>query len=131
MSVKTYLELYRQSDSAKVQLLSEDFEDETRYPLSKDPVATTWSISFEYIKKHHPGAVDLFSFMSMLANQAVLEKILPPGNDHVRFEKSLGTLQGFSFISVKHLDLGHSQYRLLDSHRLVRLAMRNWLKMSA
>lgn len=32
---------------------------------------------------------------------------------------------------MKHLDLGLLQYRLLDSHRLVRLAMRNWLKMSA
>ena len=32
-------------------------------------------------KKYDAGAVDLFSFMSMLANQAILEKILPPGND--------------------------------------------------
>ena len=115
----------------KMQLLNEDFEDEVRDPLSKNPVAITWWISFEYIKKHDPQAVELLSFMSMLANQAVLELLLPAGDDPVTFEKALGTLQEFSFISVRYLDSEQSQYRLFDFHRLVRLAMRSWLKHSA
>jgi hypothetical protein len=131
VSAEKYLQLYRQSDSNKLQLLNEDFEDEVRDPLSKNPVATTLWISFEYIKKHDPQAVELLSFMSMLANQAILELLLPAGDDPVTFEKALGTLQGFSFISVRYLDSEHSQYRLLDFHRLVPLAMRSWLKHSA
>jgi len=65
ISVEKYLELYRQSDTPRMQLLSEDFEDEARDAQSKNAVATAWSISFEYIKSHDPKAADLLSFMSV------------------------------------------------------------------
>jgi len=65
ISVEKYLELYRQSDTAMMQLLGENFEDEARDAQSKNAVATAWSISFEYIKSHDPKAADLLSFMSV------------------------------------------------------------------
>ena len=131
MTVEKYLQLYHQSDSTKIQLLSDNFEDEERHALSKNPIATTWSVSFEYIRKHDPQAADLLSFISMLANEGVPESLLPHGTDPVKFEKAIGTLQAFSFISMKYVQFEDSQHRFFDFHRLVRVAMRNWLTMNS
>ena len=130
MTVEKYLQLYRQSDSTKIQLLSNNFEDEERHALSKNPIATTWSVSFENIRKHDPQAADLLSFISMLANEGVPEFLLPHGTEPVKFEKAIGTLQAFSFISTRYVQFEDSQHRIFDFHRLVRVAMRNWLTMN-
>ena len=130
ISVEKYLDLYRESDSARIQLLSEDFEDEVRDSQSKNPVATTWSISFEHINKNEPKAAELLSFMSMFDSQAIPESVLPVGQDMIIFEKALGALQAFSFISVRRPNLERPQDRCFDFHRLVRLAMRNWLNVN-
>ena len=130
MTVGRYLQLYRQSNSTKIKLLSDNFEDEERHALSKNPIATTWCVSFEYIEKHEPQAAELLSFISMLANEGVPEFLLPHGTDPVKFEKAIGTLQAFSFISTRYVKVEDSQQRLFDFHRLVRVAMRNWLTMN-
>ena len=130
MTVGRYLQLYRQNDSSKIQLLSDNFEDEGRHTLSKRSIATTWSVSFEYIRKHHTQAADLLSFISILANQGVPEFLLPHGTDPVWFEKAIGTLHAFSFIATRFVELDNSQHRCFIFHRLVRLAMRNWLSMN-
>ena len=130
MTVENYLQLYHQSDSTKIQLLSNNFEDEERHALSKNPIATTWSVSFRYIRKHDPQAADLLSFISMLANEGVPEFLLPHGTEPVNFEKAIGTLQAFSFISTRYVQFEDSQHRFFDFHRLVRVAMRNWLTMN-
>ena len=130
MTVGRYLQLYRQNESSKIQLLSDNFEDEGRHALSKNSIATTWSVSFEYIRKHHTQAADLLSFISILANEGVPEFLLPHGTDPVKFEKAIGTLHAFSFISTRYVELENSQHRCFDFHRLVRVAMRNWLSMN-
>ena len=130
VTIGRYLQLYRRSDSIKIQLLSDNFEDEGRDALSKNPIATTWSVSFEYIKEQDTQAADLLSFISMLANEGVPEFLLPHGTDPVKFEKAIGTLHAFSFISTRYIELNNSQHRCFDFHRLVRVAMRNWLTMN-
>ena len=130
MTVRSYLQLYHQSDSTKIQLLSNNFEDEERHALSKNPIATTWCVSFEYIEKHEPQAAELLSFISMLANEGVPEFLLPHGTDPVKLEKAIGTLHAFSFISTRYVEVDNSRHRLFDFHRLVRAAMRNWLTMN-
>ena len=130
VTVGRYLQLYRQSDSTKIQLLSDNFEDEVRHAQSKNPIATTWSVSFEHIRDYDRQAADLLSFISMLANEGVPEFLLPHGTDPVKFEKAIGTLHAFSFISTRYVELENSQHRLFDFHRLVRVAMRNWLTLN-
>ncbi len=127
VTVGRYLQLYRQSDSTRIQLLSDNFEDEVRPALSKNPIAKTWSVSFEYIRDYDRQAADLLSFISMVANEGVPEFLLPHGTDPVNFEKAIGTLHAFSFISTRYVELENSRHRLFDFHRLVRVAMRNWL----
>ena len=130
-SVGRYLQLYRQSDSTKIQLLSDTFEDEGRHELSKNPIATTWCVSFEYIEEHDPQAAALLSFISMLANDGVPKFLLPHGTDEVKFDKAIGTLQAFSFISPRYAKIEDPQHQVFDFHRLVRVAMRNWLAMNS
>jgi hypothetical protein len=44
-----YLSLLAKQEEDVIDLLSEDFEDDRRYRDVKNPVATTWLISFEQI----------------------------------------------------------------------------------
>lgn len=130
VSLDSYLQMYRQSDVSKIRLLSEDFEDDVRDSQAKNPIATTWIISFKYIKMHVPQAAELLSLMSIMDAQAIPEFLLPQGEDAISFEKALGTLEAFSFISTRKQSHGSLQHcRLFDLHRLVRLAIRNWLRL--
>jgi hypothetical protein len=49
VSLNDYLSLLFDADDVVVDLLSEQFEDEGRYPESKNLVAATWLISFDQI----------------------------------------------------------------------------------
>lgn len=131
ISAERYLQLYRDSDSSKMRLLTEDFEDDTRDREIKNPLATTWAISFDYIRKHDTAAADILSMMSMLDAQSIPESLLSSIDDSLNLEKALGTLKAFSLISLRNAvnSMVDQDERAYDLHRLVRLAMRNWLHM--
>jgi hypothetical protein len=42
ISPAAYIELLNEADATKVELLSENFEDDCHYPSASHPVATTW-----------------------------------------------------------------------------------------
>ncbi|KAI9728804.1 MAG: hypothetical protein M1834_007190 [Cirrosporium novae-zelandiae] len=135
MSIETYLQLYDESDARKIELLSEDFEDDIRDQESKNPIATTWNISFEHIRKYYTDAADILSFMSVLHAQNIPETLLPNQFNTKKFEEALGTLQNFSLVTLRKIEGGYKdgtdmairKFRSFDLHRLVRLATRNWL----
>ncbi len=129
ISAERYLQLYGEGDASQTHLLTEDFEDDTRDPDIKNPVATTWAISFDYIREHDSAAADILSIMSMFDAQAIPESLLSFVGDSLTMEKSLGTLKAFSLISLRDAkaSIAHLEDRSYDLHRLVRLAMRNWL----
>src|SRR6185312_12025784 len=54
ITLQEYLSLLNEQEAEVVELLSEDFEDEWRYRNVKNPVATTWLISFERIRSQDP-----------------------------------------------------------------------------
>ncbi len=116
-----YLSLLGDQEQEVIDLLSEEFEDDRRYHDMKDPVATTWLISFEQIRKRDPLAADLLSFMSCVDPKNVPQSLLPPGSSRKKETDAIGTLNAYSFVSKRLAD------RALDVHRLVHLATRNWL----
>ena len=131
ISLNMYLRMYRESDMSKIRLLSEDFEDDIRDSDAKNPIATTWIISFDYIRIHVPQAAELLSLMSVMDAQNIPDFLMPQGEDAISFNKAIGTLEAFGFISTKKQLPGPiQQHRLFDLHRLVRLTIRNWLKMN-
>jgi tetratricopeptide (TPR) repeat protein len=122
IALSGYLSLLEEQEQDVVNLLSEDFEDDGRYPNIKNAVATTWLISFEQIQRLDPLAADYLSFMACIVPKNIPQSILPPGPSRKEETAAIGTLDAYSFVSKPALD------NTLEVHRLVQLATRNWLK---
>ncbi|KIX02910.1 uncharacterized protein Z518_08853 [Rhinocladiella mackenziei CBS 650.93] len=128
--VQTYLELLDEPEIDVIKLLSEDFGDPSRYPEAKNPIATTWFISFEYIRQHHPLAARFLSCMACFHETNIPASLLPEASSKMDIVKAISVLTGYSFITKRTAsgDIKHLK-ELYDMHRLVQLAARNWLKM--
>ncbi|RYP78486.1 hypothetical protein DL771_000439 [Monosporascus sp. 5C6A] len=122
MSLAEYVSLFDDREENIIEVLSEDFEDEGRYRDLKNPIATTWLISFEQIRVRDSLAVDYLSFMSCIDPKAVPQSLLPPAQTKKNAIDAIGTLRAYSFITKRPAD------QSFDLHRLVHLATRNWLR---
>ena len=122
-SLTNYLLLLEDQEQNIIELLSEEFEDEGRYRDIKNPVATTWLVSFEQIRQRDPLAANFLSFMSCIDPRDIPQSLLPPAASRTKEMDAIGTLNAYSFISQRSAD------QSLDLHRLVHLATRNWLRM--
>jgi tetratricopeptide (TPR) repeat protein len=122
ITIPEYLSLFDEQETDIVELLSEDFEDSGRYSSIKNPVATTWLISFERILQHDQLAADYLSFMACIEPKDIPLSLLPAGPSRKKEIDALGTLDAYSFITSRPRE------RSLDLHRLVHLTTRNWLK---
>jgi tetratricopeptide (TPR) repeat protein len=119
--VADYLSLLGQSDDVVVDLLSEHFEDEGRYAEAKNPIATTWLISFEHIRRTDPLAAKYLSFMACLEPKSIPQSLLPQAKSPKKMLDAVGTLSAYSFVTRR------PDGKSYDMHRLVHLASRNWL----
>ncbi|KAL1972818.1 hypothetical protein VTN31DRAFT_6360 [Thermomyces dupontii] len=116
-----YVDLCESSDKNLVSLLSRDFEDRHRYKGIQNPVATTWLISFRQIAEHDSLAADYLKFMCFLSEKDIPQSLLPPAG-MIDMEDAIGTLIAYAFITKRE------EPGTYDIHRLVRLAMLNWLE---
>ncbi|SPO00083.1 uncharacterized protein DNG_02935 [Cephalotrichum gorgonifer] len=122
ISTTKYLELCKASNETMIKLLSKDFEDRGRYEGIRNPIATTWLVSFEQILKSAPLAAEYLRFMCLLAQKAIPASLLPPREDELEVVDAIGTLKAYTFIAEQQ------ERDIFDIHRLVRLAMQNWLR---
>jgi tetratricopeptide (TPR) repeat protein len=122
ITLANYLSLLADQEEEVINLLSEEFEDDGRYRDVKDPVATTWLISFEQIRRRDPLAAEYLSFMACVDPRDIPQSLLPPAQSRKKEMDAIGTLDAYSFISRRPAD------QALDIHRLVHLATRNWLR---
>ncbi|KAK5994851.1 Nephrocystin-3-like protein [Cladobotryum mycophilum] len=120
MTATRYLEHCRTSDARFIELLSDGFEDLESYDAIQNSVATTWWISFRHMSQRYAPAVKLLKFMSFLAERDIPRSLLPELGHDLEMNEYLGTLKAYAFITEKN----QASY---DMHRLVRLAMQNWL----
>ncbi|KAK0717692.1 hypothetical protein B0T26DRAFT_854799, partial [Lasiosphaeria miniovina] len=121
MSAAIYLDRCRSSNRTLIRLLSKDFNDQARYENIKNPIATTWLISFEHIARDNPTAARYLRFICFLNEKDIPFSLLPPAEDELEVDEAIGTLKAYAFIIPR----GKESF---DIHRLVRLAMRNWLE---
>jgi tetratricopeptide (TPR) repeat protein len=121
ISIADYISLLAEKDESTIELLSEDFEDDSRYPDIKNPVATTWLISFEQILQRDTLAAEYLSFMACVEPKDIPESLLPAGPSQKKRIEAIGTLIAYSFVTRRPAN------SVLDLHRLVHLATRNWL----
>jgi tetratricopeptide (TPR) repeat protein len=122
IALSDYLSLLDEQEEDIINLLSEDFDDDWRYRDAKNPVATTWLISFKHIKRFDPLAAEYMSFMACVDPKDIPIALLPPERSQKKKTEAIGTLDAYAFVSR------HVANRGLDVHRLVHLAMRNWLR---
>ena len=140
MPVDQYIELLQGGDDNLIELLSQPFEDDTRDFDVPNAVAITLSISFLNLVVHHDFASRLLFLISYLDKQDIPRflldwyhrsstrdeaaaaghgKDLPKGR--IEFEKAIGVIKGFSFISEG--GAGDS----VNMHRLTQLVLRKFL----
>jgi hypothetical protein len=122
ISMARYVDHCRSSDATLVKLLSRDFGDHGRYDGITNPIATTWLISFKHISRDNPRAGEYLQFICFLAERDIPISLLPPADDEIEKDEGVGTLEAYGFITRRE-DGGS-----IDIHRLVRLAMWNWLR---
>jgi len=122
ITIAAYVSLLTDQEEEVINLLSEEFEDDGRYHDVKNPVATTWLISFEQIRRRDPLAADYLSLMACVDPRDIPQSLLPAGVSRKKEIDAIGTLNAYSFIIRRPADLA------LDLHRLVHLATRNWLR---
>ncbi|KAF1988157.1 HET-domain-containing protein [Aulographum hederae CBS 113979] len=122
ISLAGYLSLLAEQEEEVIDLLSEEFEDDGRYRDIKNPVATTWLISFDQIQRRDQLAADYLSFIACIEPKDIPQSLLPAGQSRKKEVDAIGTLMAYSFVNKRPAD------ECLDLHRLVHLAIRNWLR---
>ena len=121
LSTKGYLENLRRTEADRLDLLSGESPDKTRYKESRHAVATTWLMSFDQLQESCPEAVVLLGFLSQVQPTAIPLTMLPSfGSDLARLNVVM-ELYAYSFVSI-HDDT------MLDMHSLVHMAARSWLQ---
>ncbi|KAF2180627.1 TPR-like protein, partial [Zopfia rhizophila CBS 207.26] len=122
ITLSEYLSRWDDTEENIIEVLGENFEGERRYHDLKNPIATTWLISFDQIRDCDPLAAEYLSLMSCVELKIIPQSLLPPVRPKKRMIDAIGTLTAYSFISRR---LGGQSF---DIHRLVHLATRNWLR---
>ncbi|KAG7402728.1 Nephrocystin-3 [Fusarium oxysporum f. sp. rapae] len=121
ISLTKYLQLFEKTDRDRIELLSAEFQDDTRYEQSQDPVATTWFISFNQIRKADELASRILMFLAYVEPKAVPQSMLPEGESQQQLTRAIGMLCGYRFLDRR----GSSE--VFDMHSLVHLATRSWV----
>ncbi|KAB8069867.1 hypothetical protein BDV29DRAFT_161039 [Aspergillus leporis] len=120
LSLSAYSTLLQEEEQDAVELLSEDFRDPGRYKDIKNPVITTWLISFKQIQHQNQAAADYLSFMACINPQNIPQSLLPLQTTKKQRLDALGLLNAYSFTNSQGTDI--------SMHRLVHMATRNWLR---
>ncbi|KAI1429343.1 hypothetical protein F5Y12DRAFT_482024 [Xylaria sp. FL1777] len=124
VTISQYLEFCESSNADLIHLLSRQFADRHRYKShakNQNPIATTWLISFEHITEHNPQAADCLKFACLLAQKDIPLSLLPV-TSKITMAEVIGSLNAYAFITKR------GTADSFDMHRLVRLAMQNWLQ---
>ncbi|KAF5269078.1 hypothetical protein FOXYS1_10 [Fusarium oxysporum] len=121
ITLTEYLQLFENTDRDRIGLLSAEFQDDTRYEQSQDPVATTWFISFNQIRKADELASRILMFLAYVEPKAVPQSMLPKGESQQQMTRAIGMLCGYRFLDRR----GSSE--VFDMHSLVHVATRSWV----
>jgi tetratricopeptide (TPR) repeat protein len=123
--LSVYLDQYRQH---QVRFLQRRGGSGTEHP---DPVAKTWSLSFEKVEQLDPLAADLLRFCSFLAPDAIPEQLIldgaselgprlqPIAADPSLLDEAIGTLLRYSLVKRK------PDEQTIVVHRLVQAILKS------
>jgi tetratricopeptide (TPR) repeat protein/DNA-binding XRE family transcriptional regulator len=122
-----YLMLYR---TRRKELLHRRGRQPIDHP---EPVAGTWSLSFQRVEQSNPAAADLLRFLSFCSPESIPEEILTGGGAELGQTLGPAATDPLQFNDVIELLLRYSLIRrnseeaLLSIHRLVQAVLKDWM----
>jgi tetratricopeptide (TPR) repeat protein len=134
-SLASYLKQYRKRQAA---LLKRRGGTGKQHP---EPVATTWSLSFEQVEKLSPVAADLLRFLAFLAPDAIPESLVrdgasqisptlqPLADDEALLDEAIAALARYSLVRRKRDDATLTVHRLVQAvlkHHMDEPTQRQW-----
>ncbi|KKF93649.1 Patatin [Ceratocystis platani] len=122
ISIAEYLELLRESNEDKIDLLKYSHMDIMHPEISQSAVATTWLITFQQIRKSSPDAVNLLRFIAKVEPKAIPQTMLPGSDKKKSLVDAIGILLDYGFISRR------KEPKMFDMHSLVHLTTQLWFK---
>ncbi|KAK7994247.1 kinesin light chain [Apiospora marii] len=102
VTVAKYLEYCTSSDQTMIKMLSKDFDDQDRYQAIRNPVATTWLISFEQISRDDALAADCLRCICYFEEKDIPVTLLPTGADELERDEAISTLRAYSEAEEMH-----------------------------
>jgi tetratricopeptide (TPR) repeat protein len=128
-TVKGYIELLRQDDDTRRELLARSARDPRRVEERSNAIITTWQISFTHLRQTQRGASQLLALMSMFDREAIPDHILQdqyrnPNPSEIEFEVDVAALREYSLIRAT------TDVHVFDMHRLIQDSTQLWLSQS-
>ena len=123
LTISQYLSFFLEGKNNQAILLAKESQGHSG---SDRGVFTTWAISFERIRVESPNSARLLAIMSFLDSKEIPDSIFTKNMPEyrawdLRFEDDITPLLDLSLISA---EVGGCSF---DVHRLLQLAMRQWL----
>ncbi|KAL6837167.1 hypothetical protein V8C40DRAFT_229344 [Trichoderma camerunense] len=118
--VDEYLRLCRHSQQDMMELMRNQYQDDTLYDENQGAVATTWLISVNQLQKYSAAAAKLLFFIMWIEPQAIPQSILPDVGSEQEKVKAIGTLSSFGFLRAR------PERGMFDMHSLVHMAIQFW-----
>lgn len=123
LTLTEYLEIYDEKPDGLIDLLSVPFEGQGRDDAVPNPVAATWMISFNQIRRTNARAADMMCLMACLNRQAIPQGLIQNSDESLLdFRRARGFLIGFSLVHVDY------NVEYCSMHRLVHLVLRKCLE---
>ncbi|OHW99942.1 phosphorylase superfamily protein, partial [Colletotrichum incanum] len=122
ITISKYLQLLHGTEQTRISTLSREFLDRTRYPDSRNAIATTWLVSFDRIQRTDSYATDMLYFISRIEPKSIPRSILRCSGSEEDTEYAIGTLCSYAFLVQR------DEAQNFDMHSLVHLAARIWAK---
>ncbi|KAL2886084.1 Nephrocystin-3 [Ceratocystis lukuohia] len=122
ISIAEYLELLREPNEGKIDLMKHNHVDNVHLDDSQGAVATTWFITFRQIEKTSSDAVDLLRFIAKVEAKAIPQTMLPESGNKKAVVYAIGILLTYGFIRRQKAN------GLFDMHSLVHLITQLWCK---
>ena len=136
VSVRSYLDDFRNSQKRKGSLLNGEFGDLRRNEGVSNSVVVTWQVTFEQIRAQRPSAANLLSLMSMFQAQNIPEYMLKGYRDNDAGNRAGNEDEGDTFEDDFDLLRGYSLIKPLttagycEMHSLVQFCTQIWLSNS-
>ncbi|KAL2887669.1 Nephrocystin-3 [Ceratocystis lukuohia] len=122
ISIAKYLELLKETEESKAELLKHVHEDDTHFHEYQGAVAATWLITLQKIQKLSPAAVDLIQFIAHIDSSAIPQTILPGFEGKKEMADAIRILVAYGFLCEQQSP------GLFSMHSLVHFIAKLWCK---